>query len=84
MNTSKRSSKPQEGRHASASEVIRDGLRTPEEREKSCAMKLEALRAEIQKGLESGPGIPDEEVMDEMRASVRRVARKPTDRSESS
>jgi antitoxin ParD1/3/4 len=44
--------------YASASEVIRDGLRTLEEREMFRAMKLESLRAEIQRGTDSGPGIP--------------------------
>ena len=48
----------QQGRYASASEVIRDGLRALEEREKFRAMKLEALRAEIQRGADSGSGIP--------------------------
>ncbi|HTJ57426.1 MAG TPA: type II toxin-antitoxin system ParD family antitoxin [Devosiaceae bacterium] len=45
------------GRYASASEVVRDGLRLLEEQEQVRALKLEALRAEIQKGLE-GPFEP--------------------------
>ena len=36
-----------QGRYASASEVIRDGLRVLEDREKFRAMKLDALRADI-------------------------------------
>jgi antitoxin ParD1/3/4 len=71
----------QQGRYASASEVIRDGLRMLEEREKFRTMKLEALRAEIQKGTDSGPGIPAEQVFGELRANIARVAQETTDRS---
>lgn len=60
----------QQGRYASASEVIREGLRTLEDREKIRALKLDALRAEIQKGADSGPGIPAEEVFAEARARI--------------
>ena len=42
------------GRYASASEVVRDGLRLLEEREKLREAKLSALRADIREGLESG------------------------------
>ncbi len=48
----------QQGRYASASEVVRDGLRVLEDREKLRAVKLEALRKEIQRGADSGAGIP--------------------------
>jgi len=44
-----------DGRYATASEIIRDGLRMVEEREESRRVKLEALREEIQKGFDSGP-----------------------------
>jgi antitoxin ParD1/3/4 len=44
------------GRYSTASEIIRDGLRLIEEREQSREAKLEWLRAEIQKGFDSGPG----------------------------
>lgn len=64
----------QQGRYASASEVIRDGLRTLEEREKFRAMKLEALRAEIQKGADSGPGIAAEKVFADARARIQKTA----------
>jgi antitoxin ParD1/3/4 len=43
------------GRYSTASEVIREGLRLVEEREERRKAKLEALRAEIQKGFDSGP-----------------------------
>jgi len=43
------------GRYSTASEIMRDGLRLIEEREERRKAKLEALRAEIQKGIDSGP-----------------------------
>ena len=43
------------GRYSTASEIMRDGLRMVEEREQRRNAKLEALRAEIQKGFDSGP-----------------------------
>ena len=43
------------GRYSTASEIIRDGLRIIEEREQRREAKLEWLRAEIKKGLDSGP-----------------------------
>jgi antitoxin ParD1/3/4 len=65
----------QQGRYASASEVIRDGLRVLEDREKFRAMKLDSLRAAIQQGADSGPGIPAEEVFDRLAAKYERMAR---------
>ena len=46
------------GRYASASEVMRDGLRLMEEREAMREAKLETLRASIQDGLDSGDATP--------------------------
>lgn len=46
----------EEGRYASASEVIRAGLRLLEEAEAERAVKLAELRRLIQEGDESGPG----------------------------
>lgn len=43
------------GRYATASEVMREGLRLVEEREERRKIKLQALREEIQKGFDSGP-----------------------------
>ena len=60
------------GRYSTASEIIRDGLRMIEEREQGREAKLEWLRAEIQKGLDSGPA---EEVGD-MFARIKTEGRK--------
>jgi antitoxin ParD1/3/4 len=46
------------GRYQSASEVVRTALRLLEERERERQAKLECLRREIQKGLDSGPATP--------------------------
>jgi antitoxin ParD1/3/4 len=47
--------KVESGRYGSASEVLREALRLLEERDRLYAIRLEALREEIQKGLDSGP-----------------------------
>jgi len=60
------------GRYSTASEVMREGLRLLEEREERRKVKLEALRAEIQKGFDSGPA---EEVGD-MFARIKAEGRK--------
>ena len=60
------------GRYSTASEIIRDGLRLIEEREQDREAKLKWLRAEIQKGLDSGPA---EEVGD-MFARIKAEGRK--------
>lgn len=59
------------GRYASASEVMRDSLRLMEERERQRAAKLEALRAALQEGLDSGPAEPLD--MASLKAEARRV-----------
>ena len=46
------------GLYASASEVMREALRLLDERDRLHAMRLEELRAEIKKGLESGEPTP--------------------------
>ena len=58
----------QQGRYASASEVVRDGLRALEDRERLRAVKLDSLRTEIQRGADSGAGIPAKAAL----AAVRR------------
>lgn len=52
----------QQGRYASASEVVRDGLRALEDRERLREVKLEALRSDIKRGANSGGGIPAKSV----------------------
>ena len=64
----------QQGRYASASEVIRDGLRALEDREQFRVVKLEALRTEIQKGADSGAGLAAETVFAELRTRIAKVA----------
>ena len=59
-----------QGRYASASEVVRDGLRVLEDREKLRAAKLEALRADIRHGADSGPGVPAESAFAAARARI--------------
>ena len=71
----------QQGRYASASEVIRDGLRALEVREQLRAAKSEALRSDIQQGINSGTGSPLEEVAAELHARYQHSAAQgaPTD-----
>ena len=59
-----------QGRYASASEVVRDGLRALEHREQLRAAKLEALRADIKQGADSGAGIPAGSVFSEVRERI--------------
>jgi antitoxin ParD1/3/4 len=46
------------GHYGSASEVVRDALRLLEEKDQIKTLKLQALKAEIKKGLESGDPTP--------------------------
>ena len=50
--------KVESGLYGSASEVMREALRLLEERDRLRSMRLEALRAEIQQGLDSGESTP--------------------------
>jgi antitoxin ParD1/3/4 len=59
------------GRYGNVSEVIRAGLRLLEEHEQ--AMKIEQLRVAIAQGIESGEGVPAEDVFERMRAKYQRM-----------
>jgi antitoxin ParD1/3/4 len=50
------------GRYASASEIVREALRLLETRERMREIELEEYREKIREGMESGPGIPAEDV----------------------
>ena len=50
--------KVESGRYGSASEVIREALRLLEEHDRLRSMRVTELRAEIQKGLDSGAPTP--------------------------
>jgi antitoxin ParD1/3/4 len=63
------------GRYASASEVMRDSLRLLEEREEQRQIKLAALREAIREGVESGEGIPADEVFARLQAKYRGQSR---------
>jgi antitoxin ParD1/3/4 len=56
------------GEYASTSEIVREALREWTRRRDSELRDLEALREAIKVGLDSGPGIPAEEVFAELRA----------------
>lgn len=51
-------SKVDSGLYGSASEVMREALRLLEERDRRHALRVEELRAEIKKGLDSGDPTP--------------------------
>ncbi|WP_374630252.1 type II toxin-antitoxin system ParD family antitoxin [Pannonibacter indicus] len=62
------------GEYASASEVVREALRAWTRSRDTERQELEALREAIKAGLDSGPGIPADQVFAELRA---RYAVKP-------
>lgn len=68
------------GRFASASEVVREGLRLMEEREAEREARLEALRTEIARGRDSGPGIPADDVFADLRSRIAEIGRSGTKR----
>jgi len=64
------------GRFASASEVVREGLRLIEEREAEREARLETLRAEVTRGRTSGAGIDAKHAFARARARIDEVANK--------
>ena len=63
-------SKVDSGLYNSASEVMRDALRLLEERDQLRELRLEELRREIQKGIDSGEATPLD--MEEIKARGRK------------
>ena len=66
--------KVRSGQYRSASEVVRDGLRLLAQRDEEYQVRLEALRGEIQKGMDQlnrGEGIPADEAFARIRALFR-------------
>jgi antitoxin ParD1/3/4 len=61
--------KVRSGLYHTASEVVREGLRLLDARDRLYALRLEELRAEVKKGLDSGPPKPLE--ADAMKARLR-------------
>ena len=68
--------KVESGLYGSASEVMREALRLLDERDRFHAMRLEELRAEIKKGLESGEPTPLDIKAIKARGRERLAARK--------
>ena len=68
--------KVKSGRYTSASEVIRDSLRLLVERDQLYQIRLEELRKEIQKGIDSGEATPfdPEEIMNKVKAKMGETA----------
>lgn len=68
------------GRYASASEVVRAGMRLLEDHEAgrelrvmTRAQKIAWLKAEVEKGANSGPGIPVEEFKRNLEAHMNKL-----------
>ena len=61
--------KVESGFYTSASEVMREALRLLEERDQLRELRLEELRREIRKGIDSGPATPLE--MEDIKARDR-------------
>ena len=66
------------GRFNNTSEVVREGLRMLEDKEKLRQLKLEVLRSEIMKGVNSGVGKPADDVLDRLEKKYRKMAERET------
>ena len=64
------------GRYLSASEVVREALRLLEERDRIGELRLEELRKDIKKGLDSGEPVDGEVVFERLRGTNRARRRK--------
>ena len=62
------------GRYNNASEVVRAGLRLLEDQQKQTELQMDAMRAAIAAGLASGPGVPADQVFDQLEAKYRAQA----------
>jgi antitoxin ParD1/3/4 len=62
------------GMYTSASEVVREALRLLDERDRIAQTRLDFLREEIRKGMDSGPGIPADEVFDKLEKKYTKMA----------
>ena len=65
------------GRYSSASEVVRDALRLLEEQEELREAQIKYLREKVQEGINSGPGVPAEEVFSRLEAKYTKLRPKP-------
>ncbi|MDR3566479.1 MAG: type II toxin-antitoxin system ParD family antitoxin [Syntrophobacteraceae bacterium] len=70
--------KVESGLYGSASEVMREALRLLEEQDRLQAVRIEELRAEIKKGLESGEPTPLDVNSVKVRGRERLCAQKKT------
>lgn len=66
------------GRYASASEVIRDGLRLLEEEQQRRRAVIDGLRGEIEKGRRSGKPKAAAEVLDRLERKYTKMAKDHT------
>lgn len=62
------------GRYNSKSEVVREGLRMLQAREETRETRLDELRNAFRAGMESGPGLPAETVLDRLSTKYARAA----------
>jgi len=65
------------GRYSSASEVVRDALRLLEEQEELREAQIKSLREKVQEGINSGPGVPAEEVFSRLEGKYTKLMPKP-------
>ena len=63
------------GMYTSASEVVREALRLMEEQDRFRAAKLEQLRQDIRKGLDSGPSVAWDAADTKRQARARRAGK---------